>query len=114
MREELERTNMQAVLLRAAIDESSAESWRLLSLVLPELRTADPRRKSAAPAHTLLTDDLPRFYSASYWDLNKQILLSLSKLYRVRRTRAYYTNLVFHLRRRDWLRLGKNVTSEIL
>ena len=77
-----ERTNMQAVLLRAAIDKSSSESWRLLALVLPELRTAILNRSLPSAAHTLLTDDLPQFYSAAYWDLNKQILLSLSKLYR--------------------------------
>jgi hypothetical protein len=78
----LERTNMQAVLLRAAIDESSAESWRLLSLVLPELRTAVLHGNLPPAAPTLLTDDLPRFYSAAYWDLNKRVLLSLSKLHR--------------------------------
>jgi hypothetical protein len=29
----------------------------------------------------MLVNDLPHFYSAGYWDLNKRILLSLSKLY---------------------------------
>ena len=76
-----ERSNMQAVLLRAAIDELSPKSWRLLSLVLPELRTTILHGSLPSAAHTLLTDDLPHFYSAAYWDLNKQILLSLSKLY---------------------------------
>ena len=33
-----ERTTMQAALLRTAIDEGSAESWNLISIVLPELR----------------------------------------------------------------------------
>jgi hypothetical protein len=78
-----ERSNMQAVLLRAAIDESSAESWQLLSLVLPELRVVVNQGGLSNVAHAMLTDDLPRFYSAGYWDLNKRILLSLSKLYKI-------------------------------
>jgi hypothetical protein len=53
-----------------------------LSLVLPELRTAVLHGNLSPAAHTLLTDDLPRFYSAAYWDLNKRVLLSLSKLHR--------------------------------
>jgi hypothetical protein len=81
--QETERTNMQAVLLRAAIDESSAESWRLLSFVLPELRAVVIQGGLSNVAHAMLTDDLPRFYSAGYWDLNKRILLSLSKLYKI-------------------------------
>jgi hypothetical protein len=79
---EPERTNMQAVLLRAAIDESTAESWHLITKVLPELRAVVLQGELPYDAHNMLTDDLPRFYSAGYWDLNKRILLSLSKLYR--------------------------------
>jgi hypothetical protein len=79
----VERTNMQAVLLRAAIDESSADSWRLLSLVLSELRAAVIQGGLSNVAHAMLSDDLPSFYSAGYWDLNKRILLSLSKLYKI-------------------------------
>jgi hypothetical protein len=76
-----ERINMQAVLLRAAIDESSPASWRLLAFVLPELRTAIVSGSLPSAAHTLLLGYLPHFHSAEFWDLNKRILLSLSKLY---------------------------------
>jgi GTPase-associated protein 1 len=77
-----ERINLQAFLLRAAIDEHSAESWRLISMVLPELRVVVLQGSLPSVAHSILTDDLPRFYSAPYWDLNKRIVLSLSRLYK--------------------------------
>jgi GTPase-associated protein 1, N-terminal domain type 1 len=79
---EADRTNVQAVLLRAAIDESSSDSWQLISLFLPELRVAVLQGSLPQIAHSVLMDDLPRFRSAAYWDLNKRILLSLSKLHR--------------------------------
>lgn len=79
----IERSNMQAVLLRAAIDEGSAQSWRLVLIVLPELRAVILQGGLPNIAQKILTDDLPSFYSAGYWDLNKRILLSLSKLFRV-------------------------------
>jgi len=77
-----ERINLQAFLLRAAVDEHSMESWRLIWLVLPELRVIVLQGNLPSVAHSILTDDLPRFYSAAYWDLNKRILLSLSRLYK--------------------------------
>jgi hypothetical protein len=78
-----ERTNMQATLLRIAINEESAQSWRLISLVLPELRSKILEGGLPRSADTILSKDLPSFNSAGYWDLNKRILLGLSKLYRV-------------------------------
>jgi hypothetical protein len=76
-----DRMNMQAVLLRAAIDESSSKSWTLITQVLPELRGFILQDNLPSTAHALLRDDLPNFYSAGYWDIDKRILLSLSKLY---------------------------------
>ncbi|TPL97151.1 hypothetical protein FJ960_24495 [Mesorhizobium sp. B2-3-11] len=75
-----ERTTMQAALLRIAIDEETANSWDLISLVLPELRVVVVNAGLSRTAKSMLESDLPHFYSASYWDLNKRILLSLSKL----------------------------------
>ena len=75
-----ERTTMQAALLRTAIDERSAQSWNLISIVLPELRIIIINAGLSRPAESMLVSDLPHFYSAGYWDLNKRILLSLSKL----------------------------------
>ncbi len=75
-----ERTTMQATLLRAAIDEGSAQSWNLISIVLPELRVVIINAGLSRTAESMLVNDLPHFYSAGYWDLNKRILLSLSKL----------------------------------
>jgi hypothetical protein len=78
-----ERTTMQAALLRTAIDEGSAQSWNLISIVLPELRAVIINAGLSRTAESMLVSDLPHFYSAGYWDLNKRILLSLSKLYAV-------------------------------
>ncbi|WOH80559.1 hypothetical protein RX327_33110 [Bradyrhizobium sp. BEA-2-5] len=78
-----ERTTMQAALLRTAIDEGSAQSWNLISTVLPELRAVIIRAELSRTAESMLVSDLPHFYSAGYWDLNKRILLSLSKLHAV-------------------------------
>jgi hypothetical protein len=78
-----ERTTMQAALLRTAIDEGSAQSWNLISIVLPELRVVIINAGLSRTAESMLVSDLPHFYSAGYWDLNKRILLSLSKLYGV-------------------------------
>jgi hypothetical protein len=77
-----ERYNLQAFLLRAAIDESSSGSWSLIRSVLPELRIAVLRGGLPHAAHTMLSNDLPRFYAVGHWDLNKRILMSLSTLYR--------------------------------
>jgi hypothetical protein len=76
------RINLQAFLLRMAIDEHSEESWRLIALALPELRVVVLLGSLPSVAHSILTDDLPRFSSAPYWDLNRRILLSLSRLYK--------------------------------
>lgn len=75
-----DRTMLQAVLLRRAIDEASAQSWNLISMVLPELRIIIINAVLPRVAESMLVADLPNFYSAGYWDLNKRILLSLSKL----------------------------------
>jgi len=74
------RIDLQAFLLRAAIDEDSAASWRLISMALPELRIAVLQGSLPSAAHSILIHDLPSFYSTGYWDLNKRILLSLSRL----------------------------------
>ncbi|MGC2785604.1 MAG: hypothetical protein WA397_17585 [Roseiarcus sp.] len=75
-----ERTTMQAALLRISIDEGSAESWHLISIVLPELRVVVINASLSRTAESMLVSDLPHFDSAGYWDLDRRILLSLSKL----------------------------------
>lgn len=75
-----ERTTMQAALLRIAIDERSAQSWNLISIVLPELRVVIINAGLSRVAESMLMNDLPHFYSAAYWDLNKRVLMSLSEL----------------------------------
>jgi GTPase-associated protein 1, N-terminal domain type 1 len=75
-----ERTTMQAALLRTSIDEGSAESWHLISIVLPELRVVVINASLSRTAESMLVSDLPHFSSAGYWDLDRRILLSLSKL----------------------------------
>lgn len=75
-----ERTTMQAALLRNAIDEGSAQSWNLISIVLPELRVVIIKAGLSRVAESMLVSDLPHFYSVAYWDLNKRILMSLSEL----------------------------------
>lgn len=75
-----ERSTMQAALLRTAIDEGSAQSWNLIAITLPELRVIVINAGLSRTAQSMLVSDLPHFYSAGSWDLNKRILLSLSKL----------------------------------
>ena len=48
--------------------------------MLPELRRVVMRAGLPRTAESMLSNDLPNFYSAGYWDLNKRILLSLSDL----------------------------------
>jgi hypothetical protein len=76
------RLNLQASLLRAALDDFSAASWQIIATVLPELRVAVIQGKLPNVAERMLTDDLPRFRYIVYWDLDKRILLSMSKLYK--------------------------------
>lgn len=76
-----DRLNMQAALLRAAIDESSRRSWALVLKVLPQLRPFVVRNELPETAHALLRDDLPHFFTAGSWDLDRRILLSLQSLY---------------------------------
>lgn len=75
-----ERSTMQAALLRTAIDEGAAQSWDLITIILPELRVLVIKAGLSRTAESMLVADLPHFYSAGHWDLNKRILLSLSKL----------------------------------
>lgn len=76
-----DRVNMQAALLRAAIDELSRASWELLVRILPQLRPLIVRGELPETAHAMLRDDLPHFFTAGYWDLDRRILLSLQTLY---------------------------------
>jgi hypothetical protein len=77
-----DRADLQAFLLRAAFDNGSSSSWKLIQSVLPELRSLILQDSLPPTAHSILSDDLPRFYSAAYWDLNRRILLGLSKLHK--------------------------------
>ena len=77
-----DRTDLQAYLLRLAFDSGTLGSWNLFVEILPDLRPKIIQESLSPFAHELLTADLPRFYSAHYWDLDKRILLGLSKLYK--------------------------------
>jgi hypothetical protein len=77
-----DRMDLQAYLLRLAFDSGTAGSWNIFVAVLPELRPKIVQDSLSPFAHEVLTADLPRFYSAVYWDLDRRILLGLSKLYK--------------------------------
>lgn len=77
-----DRVDLHACLVRFAFDSGAPGSWRILVAVLPELRPKIVQELLSPFAHDMLTADLPRFYTVVYWDLDKRILLGLSKLYR--------------------------------
>jgi GTPase-associated protein 1, N-terminal domain type 1 len=77
-----DRMDLQACFLRFAFDCGAPGSWRVFVAILPELRPKIIQESLSPFAHEMLTADLPRFYSAVYWDLDKRILLGLSKLYK--------------------------------
>jgi hypothetical protein len=77
-----DRMDLHAYLLRLAFDSAAPGSWKIFVAVLPDLRPKIVQESLSPFAHELLTADLPRFYSAHYWDLDKRILLGLSRLYK--------------------------------
>lgn len=77
-----DRVRLQAYLLRVALRNTTAASWRLLSYVLPELRVVILSGSLPSDVYQTLSRELPNFYSASSWDINKRVLLCLSKLKR--------------------------------
>jgi hypothetical protein len=77
-----DRVRLQAYLLRNAIDEGSAGTWSLCSLVLPELRPVILRGALPDDVYRMLTADLPTFNTAGYWDINRRVLTCLSYLRR--------------------------------
>ena len=76
------RVRLQAYLLRTALDEGSAGTWKLCAMVLPELRPVILRDGLPDDVHRMLSSDLPRFNTAGYWDLNRRVLVCLSYLRR--------------------------------
>jgi hypothetical protein len=109
-----ERTAMQAALLRIAIDEGNAQSWNLISIVLPELRVIIVNAGLSRTVESTLINDLPRFYSAAYWDLNKRILLSLSKLYAVAANNEVLYRLALTPAETELVIKGEEVPAESL
>ncbi|MCP3476305.1 hypothetical protein NLM33_39490 [Bradyrhizobium sp. CCGUVB1N3] len=107
-----ERTTMQAALLRSAIDEGSIQSWNLISIVLPELRVVIINAGLSRTAESMLVNDLPHFYSAGYWDLNKRILLSLSKLYAVAANREVLDRLALTSNEMELVLFGEERNSK--
>jgi hypothetical protein len=77
-----DRVRLQAHLLRSALDEGSAGTWKLCSIVLPELRLIVLRGALPDDVHRMLSSDLPTFNTADYWDINRRVLISLSYLRR--------------------------------
>lgn len=77
-----DRIDLHAYLIRLALDGAGAANWEILVAVLPEIRPKIVQESLTQFAHDMLTADLPRFYAAAYWDLDKRILLGLSRLYK--------------------------------
>lgn len=74
------RIRLQGYLLRTALDEGSAGTWKLCALVLPELRPVVLRGALPDDVYRMLSSDLPRFNTAGYWDINRRVLICLSYL----------------------------------
>jgi hypothetical protein len=76
-----DRVRLHAFLLRAALQEyPSPSTWKLVGLVLPELRPIILSGLLPNDVHSMLSADLPRFSSVAYWDIDRRILMSLSHL----------------------------------
>lgn len=76
-----DRLKLQAFLLRAALENFSRFSWKLVVNVLPDLRPVVLRGELPNEVYYMLSGDLPKFSSVAYWDIDKRILMSLSYLY---------------------------------
>lgn len=75
-----DRVRLHAFLLRAALQTQTPASWKLVRAALPELRPIVLRGDLQTDVYQMLASDLPRFHAAAYWDINKRILLALSRL----------------------------------
>lgn len=75
-----DRIRLHAFLLMSALQNTTPMSWNLVATVLPELRPVILLGELPADVYQTLERDLPRFNSAAYWDINKRILISLSRL----------------------------------
>ena len=71
-----------AFLLLVALCQESETSWKVIIRSLPEVRDAVTQGRLPRLAYTYLDNELPRFYTAHYWDLNKRILLAIAMLRR--------------------------------
>jgi hypothetical protein len=77
-----DRIRLQAFLLREALQTKTSATWKLVAAILPELRPMILRGALPNDVHQMMLNDLPKFNTAAYWDLNKRILISLSQLRR--------------------------------
>jgi GTPase-associated protein 1 len=77
-----DRVRLQGYLLRSALDEGSAGTWKLCAIVLPELRPVVLRGALPDDVYRMLSSDLPMFNTAGYWDINRRVLICLSYLRR--------------------------------
>jgi len=77
-----DRTRLHGFLLKEALQTKCQGSWKLAAAVLPELRPIILNGTLPTDVYQMLMNDLPRFNSVGYWDINKRILASLSQLRR--------------------------------
>jgi hypothetical protein len=75
-----DRIRLHAYLLKDALRHMTSATWKLLAIILPKLRPIILQSSLPNDVYQMLVDDLPRFYAAEYWDLDRRILLSLSNL----------------------------------
>lgn len=75
-----DRVRLQAYLLSTALQKTASASWTLVRSVLPELRPVILRGALPDDVYQMLVNDLPRFRSTAYWDLDRRVLLTLSRL----------------------------------
>jgi hypothetical protein len=75
-----QRMRFQAFLLRSALNDLSPASWKLATRTLPELRPLILENKLPSDVRRMLASELPRFNTAGYWNIDKRVLLSLSRL----------------------------------
>lgn len=75
-----DRARFQGYLLQIALSDSEEDSWKLCALVFPDLQKLILTGKLPDDVHEMLLSSLPRYNTASYWDVNRRVLICLSFL----------------------------------
>jgi hypothetical protein len=106
------RINFYAFLLVAGLTAQSSSSWRLVFAGYPAIREAVVKDQLPSAAYQWLNNELQRFHTAQYWDLDKRIVLSIARLNQTFPHRASFANLHLTKEEASWLASGLEEEDE--